>query len=397
MSIFSYRATTRDGMIVEGAIDAADEKAAIDRIKKSGSIPLRVSLVNKGHREKTGSKSSKADVQTFTSELSVLLGAGLPLDRSLHILSEVTESKDMKNVIQSILKYIREGKSFSDSLLMHPRIFSKLYINMIKAGETSGVLDEIFDKLNEFLESTRELKEHVFSAMIYPAILIVTSVISIIILLVFVVPRFSLIFVDLGGALPVPTKILIYVSQGLLSYWWVFVLSVFGGLVVFKTYLKSGEGRHRWDALKLKLMGDVIIKLETARFCRTLGTLLKSGVPLLQALNNSKDVVSNQVISGSLNAISKETKEGKGIAVPLSNANVFAPLALSMIKVGEETGQLENMLIKVAAAYEKNLKESIKRFVSILEPVMILILGLIIGFIVLSMLMAIFSIVDLPL
>jgi general secretion pathway protein F len=384
-------------MIVEGTIDAVNEKAAIDNILKSGTILLSISPLNKKYQEKTEKKSSKRDVQIFTSELSVLLGSGMPLDRSLLTLSKVTESKDMKKVVQSILKYIREGKSFSDSLLMHPQTFSKFYINMIKAGEASGSLDEILNKLNEFLESTQELKEHIFSAMIYPTILIVTSIMSIMVLLIFVVPRFSLIFSDLGGALPIPTKMLIFISEGLLSYWWIFVLLIFTGLIIFKNCHKSEENRYKWDAFTLKLMGNVIKKLETARFCRTLGTLLKSGVPLLQALNNSKDVVNNQVISRALNAISKEAKEGKGIAAPLSSANVFEPLALSMIKVGEETGQLENMLIKIASAYEKNLKESIKRFVSILESVMILSLGLIIGFIVLSMLMAIFSIVDLPL
>jgi len=254
----------------------------------------------------------------------------------------------------------------------------------------------VLDKLNEFLESRKELKEHVFSAMIYPTILIATGGASIIVLLTYVLPKFTVLFAELGGSLPLPTQILLAFSNNLKSYWWI-VLSLFiTGWFIFKHSIKSDTGRYKWDSFKLKLMGDVIRKLETARFCRTLGTLLKSGVPLLQALNNAKDVINNQVIASVIDDVSKGAKEGKGIAIPLTNTNVFPPLALSMIKVGEETGQLDTMLLKVASTYEKSLKEAIKRFISLLEPVMILTMGLIIGFIVVSMLMAIFSVTALP-
>ena len=396
MAIFSYRATTMEGAIVEGAIEAADEKSAIERLKNSGIIPLKVAAPEEGIKKRITLRSSKTDLLTFTTELSSLLSAGLPLDRSLNILSEISESKDMKNIIQSILKSIREGSSFSDALQRHPKVFPRLYINMIRAGEAGGVLDVVLDKLNEFLESSKELKEHVLSVMIYPIILIVTGGISIIILLTYVLPKFSVIFAELGSSLPLPTQVLLRFSNALKSYWWIVLSVIIAGWIIFKNYIKSDTGRYNWDAFKLKLMGEVIRKLETARFCRTLGTLLRSGVPLLQALNNARDVINNQVIASAIDAVSTGAKEGKGIAVPLSSANVFPPLALSMIKVGEETGQLDNMLMKVASTYEKSLNVAIKRFVSLLEPIMILSMGLVIGFIVISMLMAIFSITELP-
>ena len=395
MAFYTYRATTRDGQIQEGQIEAQDEKSAIERLKNAGVILIKITAQKKA-KNKSGARTSKDELQTFTAELYVLLNAGLPLDRSLNILSDVFESKGMKSVIESILTAIRGGKTFSDALLEHPKIFPRLYVNMIKAGEASGVLDVILEKLNEFLESTKELKDNVFSAMIYPVILLVTSILSIIMLLIFVVPRFSSLFNEMGGSLPPTTQMLMSMSTGLQNYWWALILMIAFAVFVFRTWINSASGKYKWDAFKLKVLGDVIVKLEIARFCRTLGTLLKSGVPLLQALINSRDVTTNLVISEALEKIMKEAKEGKGIAVPLANTGIFPPLALSMIKVGEETGQMEDMLIKVAVTYEKSLKETIKRFVSLLGPIMILVLALIIGFIVVSMLLAIFSITDMP-
>ena len=396
MPIFSYTATTMDGSIVEGVIEAPEEKSAIDKLKLTGVIPLKLAAPKEEGARRLWRKSAKAGVLTFTTEMSALLSAGLPLDRSLNILSEISESGEMKSVVQSILKAIREGSAFSDALQHHPKVFSKLYVSMIRAGEVGGVLEVVLEKLGEFLETSKELKDTVVSAMIYPTILVLTGGASIIVMLTFVLPRFSVVFADLGGALPLPTQILMTVSNALKSYWWIAVLIALGGWTLFKSYLKSESGRYKWDGLKLRMVGDVTRRLETARFCRTLGTLLKSGVPLLQAMTNAKEVLGNQVIASSIDKVSKGTKEGKGIAIPLSEAQVFPPLALSMIKVGEETGQLDTMLLKVATTYEKSLREALKRFMGLLEPMMILIMALIIGFIVVSMLLGIYSIMDIP-
>jgi len=385
-----------DGSVIEGVIEAAEEKNAVEKLKNTGVIPLKIAAPKEESAKRFWRKSAKGDVLTFTAEMSALLSAGLPLDRGLNILADISESKEMKSIIQSILKSIREGSAFSDALQRHPRIFSKLYVSMIRAGEVGGVLDVVLDKLGEFLETSKELKDTVISAMIYPIILALTGGASIIVLLTFVLPKFSVIFAELGNALPLPTQILLAVSSALESYWWIALLIVVGGWVFLKSYIKSDSGRYRWDDLKLRLVGEVTRKLETARFCRTLGTLLKSGVPLLQALTNAKEVLTNQVIASAIDSVSKGTKEGKGISAPLSESHVFPALALSMIKVGEETGQLDTMLLKVATTYEKSLREALKRFMGMLEPLMILSMGLIIGFIVVSMLLAIFSITDLP-
>jgi general secretion pathway protein F len=396
VATFAYRATTLDGTVIEGSLEAPDEKTALERLKRTGVIPLKIAAPKEGLRKKLAQRSSRGDLLTFTTELSALLTAGLPLDRSLNILSEISENKETKNIIQAVLRSIREGSTFSDALQKHPKVFPRLYVNMVRAGEAGGVLDAVLDKLNEFLESSKELRDHVFSAMIYPTILMVTGGLSIIVLLTYVLPKFSAIFSELGTSMPLPTKVLLGLSTTLQTFWWVALMVVAAGWLLFRNFLKTEKGRYQWDGVKLKLMTDVIRKLETARFCRTLGTLLRSGVPLLQALNNSKDVISNRIIAASIDAVSKGAKEGKGIAAPLSQTNAFPALALSMIKVGEETGQLDTMLLKVATTYEKSLRVAIKRFVSLIEPLMILIMGLIIGFIVLSMLMAIFSMTDLP-
>jgi len=238
----------------------------------------------------------------------------------------------MKEVIHSVLTGIRGGSSFSEALQKHPGIFSRLYISMIRAGETGGVLDIVLDKLTEFLETAKELRDSVVSAMVYPLILTLTGGISIVILLTFVIPRFSSIFSEIGGNLPLSTQIILTISQALRSYWWIVFPMIIAAFALVKFYAGTEKGAYKWDELKLKLLGDVVRKLETARFCRTLGTLLRSGVPFLQALTNAKDVIGNRIIAGSVGAVIKNVREGKGIAGPLIEADAFPQLALSMIK-----------------------------------------------------------------
>jgi general secretion pathway protein F len=241
MAIFSYRATTREGAIVNGAIEAADEKSAVEMLRNSGVIPLSIEAPQEGLRKKISLRSSKGDILTFTTELTALLGAGLPLDRSLNIISEVSESKEMKGIVQSILKSIREGNSFSDALLKHPKVFPRIYVNMVRAGEAGGVLDVVLEKLNEFLESSKELKDHIVSSMIYPVILIVAGSLSVVFMFTYVLPRFSTIFSEMGGTMPLPTQIVMAISTAMRSYWWI-VLSVIAVSIVFQAYERcSGQ------------------------------------------------------------------------------------------------------------------------------------------------------------
>ena len=397
MANFTYRAVTRDGSTVEGAIEAADEKAAIDRLRNSGIIPLSVTPPKEGGiRKRFALRSARADLLTFTTELSALLGAGLPLDRGLNIISEVSEGREMKEIVQSILRGIREGSSFSDALQKHPKVFPRIYISMVRAGEAGGILGAVLEKLNEFLESSKELRDSVISAMIYPALLVTVGFACIIIMFIFVLPSFASLFSDAGGRLPFTTQMILWASSFISSWWWIFLAVGAASFLSFRRYIQTERGRFWWDGLKLRLMRDIIIKLEAARFCRTLGTLLKNGVPLLQALNNSTDVIGNRTVAMALTNLHKGAKEGKGLAEPLAAANIFPHLAISMIRVGEETGQLDNMLIRVANTYEKSLRESIKRFMNLLEPAIIIAMALIIGFIVISIFLAIFSIFELP-
>lgn len=397
MPSFSYRSINRDGTVSEGVIDARSEREVELLLKNKNIVPLRIQEVKQGFgKEQFSFRSAKGELQLFTAELHTLMSSGLPLDRSLNILHGITQNKKMKDVIFDILKSIREGGTFSDALQKHHKIFSTLYVNMIKAGEMSGALEMVLEKLLEFLEASEELKNHIFSAMIYPVILVITGILSIIVMVTVVLPKFTQIFADLGTQLPASTQLLVGFSNFLLTFWWIILLAAAGSWFVLRAYLKTDKGRYNGDKLKIKLMGDIILKLETARFCRTLGALLRSGVPLLQAVKNAKDIIGNFVVSSALDQVTKQIQEGKGVSKPFSDANIFPELAMSMIKVGEETGQLDVMLIKIADNYEKSLKTSIKRFISILEPALILGMALITGFIVISLLMAIFSITDIP-
>ncbi|NIO15672.1 MAG: type II secretion system protein GspF [Deltaproteobacteria bacterium] len=396
MALFSYRATSREGEIRDGFIEAVDERSAAERLKSSGLIPLKITSPEEQVKKKITLRRARGDILTFTAELSALLNAGLPLDRSLTILNSVIENRVMKKTGQSLLKSIRGGSSFSDALRKHPKVFPKLYVSMVKAGESGGVLDLVLATLNEFLETAKELKDFVVTSLIYPALLLVTSGVSIILLLTYVLPKFSVIFEELGELLPLPTRILLAVSGLIKSFWWVGLLIIAAGAFLFRRYVRTEEGRRRFDALKLKLMADIIVKLETARFCRTLGTLLRSGVPMMEALSGAREVIGNRVISAALENVPRGVKEGRGMADPLTEALFFPPLALSLIRVGEETGQLDEMLLKIAATYEKSLKTAVKRFMSLFEPAMILATGLVIGFIAVAMFMAVFSILEVP-
>lgn len=396
MPRFYYRAVTKEGVVIDGLFDAPDERVVAERLKDTGLIPVNIEVTKEGLKKRLFSGLSSRDLLIFTTKLSTLLKAGLPLDRSLSILAEMTDKRALEEVLVDLLKSIREGSSLSEAMQRHPRLFPKLYVNMVKAGEAGGALEPVLEKLVDFLESSKELKDSIFSAMIYPVILIVTGGLSILALLTYVLPKFSTIFGELGTTLPLSTVLLVSFSTALRDYWWIGALLLVAVTVFLNKYIKTDKGRLQWDRLKLRLMGDLIRELETARFCRTLGTLLKSGVPMITALNNARETSNNVLMTASIERLAKDVKEGKSLSASLSSTDIFPRLATSMIKVGEESGQLEEMLLRVASIYDKNLKQSIKRFVGFIEPAMILLMGIVIGFIVLSMLTAIFSVTELP-
>jgi general secretion pathway protein F len=403
MAEYLYKATTLNGQTVEGVMDGKDEEAIIQSLHQLGYIPIRIT----SHQEKeTGlrlpsflrQRVGVKNLLAFTQELSTLISAGLPLDRSLNILGTLTENATLREAVKDVLKKVEGGNSLAEAMGNHSRIFSKLYINMVRAGESGGFLETILSRLAQYLEGMKEIRDHLISVMIYPLILTVVTGISITVLVTFVIPRFARIFSDLKQTIPLPTQIVLTFSQLVRDYWWAgvgAVLLIYFGL---KAYTKDEERKWRWDRSKLRWMvvGDLIKKLEMARFARTLGTLLQSGVSILPAFNLVKEISQNLAISRSIAHVHDRLREGKGISKSMEETGVFPPLAIHMISVGEETGTLDQMLIKVAEAYEENVRTAVKRFVSLLEPLIILFMGGVILFIVVSILWAILSVNDLP-
>jgi type II secretion system protein F len=400
---YLYKATTLNGQTVEGAMDGKDEEAIIQSLHRLGYIPIRITSQQETGaglrlpsflRQRVGVKNLLA----FTQELSTLISAGLPLDRSLNILGTLTENGTLRETVKDVLKRVEGGNSLAEALGNHSRIFPKLYINMVRAGESGGFLEMILSRLAQYLQGMKEIRDHLISVMIYPLILTVVTGISITVLVTFVIPRFARIFSDIKQTIPLPTQIVLTFSQLVRDYWWAGVgaaLLIYFGL---KAYTKDEERKWRWDRSKLRwlVVGDLIKKVEMARFARTLGTLLQSGVSILPAFNLVKEISQNLAISRSIAHVHDRLREGKGISRSMEETGVFPPLAIHMISVGEETGTLDQMLIKVAEAYEESVRTAVKRFVSLLEPMIILFMGGVILFIVVSILWAILSVNDLP-
>lgn len=396
---FTYKATDGAGKIFEGAMEGRDERSIAEGLQKLGYIPIRISAKHEKGEIKSSLGSyferiTLKDLMLFTQELSTLIDAGLPLDRSLQILSELTEKRRFRDIVRDLLKQIEAGRSFSEALATYPAIFPKLYVNMAKAGEVGGILNLILVRLGKYLQTTKETRDYLISILIYPSLLTFTMGVSIVVLLTFVIPRFAKVFADMGQTIPVPTQILLSVSQFAKGYWWAVVGALLALWFGIRSYIREGEGKVRWDQFKLELalIGNLVRQSEVARICRTLGTLIQSGVPILQALQIVKETVGNEIIARSIGEVHAGVKRGGGISKTLQGLGVFPPLAVHMITVGEETGKLDEMLIKVAENYEANLQNALKRFISLLEPAIILLMGCLVGFIVISMLLAIFSI-----
>jgi len=398
MALFSYKAVRSNGEVLEGEMEAADEAALVRALQLDGLIPIKASAAGTGglfsglfHKQRPQIKQEQ--ILHFTRELATLLEAGMTLDRGLQILIELSDDEQQLRMMESIREKVQSGGTLSDALAAQGKAFSPLYISMIKAGEAGGVLHDVLQRLVDYLERSHELKESVRSALIYPMILLTVAGLSVIGLLVFVVPQFSQMFEDMGQALPLPTQIVVSVGEVVSNYWWMIMATVFL-LIAYAQHHFSEPGVKRvWDKrlLSWPLLGDLIAKVETARFSRTLGILLHNGLPLLTALNLVKDVIGNTTIAESVGNAADSLKRGKGLADPLIEQAVLPPLALQMIKVGEESGDLEPMLNKVADVFDGEVRGSIKRALTLLEPLLIVGLGLIVAGIIVSILMAVLS------
>lgn len=391
---FLYKAVKLDGEAVEGELEAADEAAVKRFLQGQGLIPieirsaagLRARLIRTRRRH-----LSQKEIGILTRELATLLEAGMTLDRSLQILIELTEAEHLVRVLSDLQERVRGGATFSSALEAQDGQFARLYINMVRAGEASGALDQVLNRLSDYLERVAELRQTVTSALVYPSILLVVAGLSVIMLLVFVVPQFTVLFDDMGKALPLPTQIVVGAGNLFRNYWWAMLCVVALVAATIERQLQDERVRARFDrrVLSLPLFGDLVWKMETARLCHTLSTLLKNGLPLLTALTLSKEVVSNRKVAGLLDEAQEELKHGRGLAGPLARLEALPDLALQMIRVGEESGALDAMLAKVATIYDRETRNSVQSMLTLLEPVLIIGLGVVVAGIIVSILMAI--------
>ena len=408
MPVYQYKAVTPAGEVLEGAMDAASQKGVIERLRDMGYTPLRA--VEAGSAEpaaaaRGGSRPglfargiTQDEVGAITSEIATLLNAGLPLDRSLEILVGLAPSERLAEVLRKVRNEVRGGAALSKALDSQGGVFSRFYVNMVRAGEAGGALGDVLARLAEFMERSKELRESVKSALIYPTILLLVALFSVVILLAVVVPQFEPIFEQSGKALPLVTEVVLGAGAIMRGYWWAMVLGAVAVVFLVSRRLRSPEAKLAWDRrlLGLPVAGDLAAKVETARLARTLGTLLRNGVSLVNALSIARETMSNTWMAAGVAEVARELKTGRGFARPMMETRRFPAFAVHMIQVGEETGRLDKMLLDVADVYDREVARAVKRALALLEPAMILFLTFVVGGVILSILAAMLSIYDLP-
>ena len=407
MPTFAYEAMNTAGQSVKGEIDAISPEEAAAKVRAMGNFPTKVKEraarrpkaagrsaaaaqpASGGQRRRVGGASSKLLTQ-FTRQLATLINAGLPILRSLRVLEQQQKPGPMRLAIRYVCEDVEGGLTLSEAMGKHPRVFDRLYTNMVRAGEVGGVLDEILEKLSGFMEKAQALRRKVIGAMIYPAAVLTFAAGIVTGLLVFVVPKFREIFAGMGRGLPKPTEILLNLSEWMKTVGWMFIVLLPLGLFLLSRLIKlSALGRYYMDRGKLMIpiFGAIVSKSSIARFTRTLGTLLAAGVPILEAITITAETAGNDVYTKALLRVREAIREGENFAEPLRLARVVDPMVVNMIDVGEETGELDRMLAKVADTYEDEVETLVSGLTSLLEPVMVITLGLIVGFIVVALFM----------
>ncbi len=401
MGTFAYKAVNPQGKHFQGRVEAADVSAAAFSVRNMGLIPVSI---DESSTKRSGvslptlrlQRVTRKDILFFTEELATLVRAGLPLDRSLSITRELAPKQALKEVIDDLLKQIKGGKSLAEALAGHPKQFTRLHVSMIRAGEAGGVLDVILDRLAEFERSADELRSYLIASLVYPILLTLVGLGSFGILFYFVIPRFATIFEDVGAEMPATTLALLTMSNLTRDYWWAILAGLGLMVLAMRGWLRTSRGRRMWNIVQFRmpLFGPTLLKVEVARFARTLGTLISSAVPLIAGVRIVQDIAHNQILAEAISKIADGAKRGEGVSRPMREAGVFPGLAVHLVGVGEETGRLDAMLLQLADVYEKDVKTSVKALTAVFEPLIILVMGILIGTVVLSMLMAIFSIND---
>jgi type II secretory pathway component PulF len=399
MPTFQYKAKTRAGELVSGSLAAGDRRAALAELSKLGFYPLAVDSSEpqqgaSGNRSGVRHRVKSRDVLMFTQQLSSLLKSGMSLSQALGTLERRSQRRALGAVLGELRNGIVQGETLSDSLAKHPRIFSRFFVNLIRAGEASGSLDDVLLRLGKHQEQMAEVREKVVGALIYPLIIAGVGICTIIFFMLVMVPRFSAMFKEMGATMPLPTRILIGVSDKFVSYWWIGVLLVIVGVTVYRIRARTPEGKLAIDVLKLRLpvFGNILMANALAQFARTLATLLENGVPVLTALQIVEDTMTNRVIANEIREARTRVTDGTSISQPLSKGKVLPPVLIDMLAVGEESGEVVPALKNIADAYEQELSRMLKIFTTLLEPVIIIIMAIVVGGIVMSILMAVFSI-----
>lgn len=402
MPVYDYQALDAKGKNVTGIIDADSAQAARQKIRAMGSFPVSINELTQGEsaKETRGvtlqglfSRVTPGQVSIWTRQLATLTGAGFPLVTALNTLVSQTKSQGFTKVLARMKDAIVEGNSFASALTAHPSVFSQIYINMVRAGETSGTLEIVLQRLADIMEKQQELKSRIQTALAYPLLMTATGALVLFFLMTFVVPSITTIFEDMDQVLPGPTRFLIAVSEGFKSYWWLLVVVLAVAVVALKAFRKTERGLATTDRLMLSLpiLGPLLKKIAVARFSRTLASLLENGVTMLPALEIVRNITGNRVLSGLIENASHEVERGQGLGVSLAADAVFPDLAVQMVQVGEQSGELEAMLYKIAEVYENEVQSSITRMMALLEPVMILVMAAVVLFIVLSICLPIFE------
>lgn len=417
MPEYIYRAADAAGKMLDGTVEAAGREAALRQLRAKGLTPIRLEesdgaqpATDRLIAHKPASKAASsgfaarrapdhADIHRLTAELAVMLRAGLPLDRALRVLIDMTEKPSMVTLLQDLLKAVKGGKGLSQALQPHQTLFGDFYISMLRSGEAGGNLGEVLARLAEHLERVKAMRESVISALIYPAILVTVACVSVVLMLGFVVPQFETLFADMGDALPLPTRIIIGLGDVVAAWGWLIALAATAGVWFGRRWLSTPRGRQWLDGrlLRMPILGEVLRKYELTRFSRTMGTLLGNGVPIVSALKIASDTLGNLPLRAAMSNVPGAIKQGGRLADALQHTGLFTPLALNMVRLGEETGRLDAMLLELSRVHDAEVQAGVKRALTMLEPVLILLLGAVIAAIIVSILMGILSVNDLAL
>ena len=398
---YAYKVRDRGGKMLEGTLEAESTTLVANKLRQMGYVPINIEKAAgaglKTEIQLFKKKPKLKDISIFSRQFATMINSGLSLLRALNILAEQTENAKLAATIADIRTEVEKGGSLSAALSKHPKVFKRLYIAMIRAGEIGGVLDSVLLRLAENLEKEVALKQKIKSAMTYPTVVFCLVVLILVGMLIFVVPTFKNLYKDLGGDLPLPTRVLIGLSDNAKKFWYIVAGLGIGGAIGIKRWINTEQGRGKWDALKLKapVFGALVHKSALSRFSRTLSVLMRSGVPILQSLDIVKETVSNSVMSHAVSDVSDSVKEGESIARPLERHDVFPPMVVQMIAVGEETGALDTMLGKVADFYDQEVEATVDALTSLIEPVLIAVMGVVVGGMVVALYMPMFNIIKL--